>query len=522
MKKLLLIMLITICSMSATFGQQVFPSTQPNINLTAGTLDGYFTYAELNAITELTITGEINATDLLCIQGARLTFPYATKIDLSQANIVEYKGKLQYEPSYASDKTYYANAYVNAMGNTSQYHTFLTTFNIPNSTTEIVQHSLSHFQFNYRFVYGGCMSAMREFTIPKNVTKIGYQIFVYSYRDNVLDTCTLTSLTTKILDPRLCTTDINAFDGVNKISCTLHVPYGTSTLYRAIAPWNQFQTIVEDVDFTGNVATAGTLNTLFTPELIPNVKSITITGFYNEDDIAFVQNNFPFTLNFNTSGATFLSKLPLFVRVDSPVSISTLFTPSQLTSTTVLIVGGYYITQGDIDYVKNNFPNLVTLLCDETWMGGEYAGGGCSYYVYNDVAGNLWTFMGRENLSYYYSQADITNLYVSGKINQADLDFIGAYFTYLVTLDVSGTTFVGVPTDIATHEENKITIYPNPCANGFNISRVGNYQLLNSSGVTVKNVVGGEYVDVSDLAKGIYFVRGVGENEAVCFKVVKR
>ena len=106
MKKLLLIMLIMICSLSATFGQQVFPSTQPNINISAGELGTYFTYAERRAITELTITGEINATDLYCIQSARLTFPYATKIDLSQANIVEYKGKLQYEPSYASDKTY--------------------------------------------------------------------------------------------------------------------------------------------------------------------------------------------------------------------------------------------------------------------------------------------------------------------------------------------------------------------------------------------------------------------------------
>lgn len=520
MKKLLLIMLITICSLSAK--SQTYPSViTVNVEI-PGTLQSFFpnstspNYYQTKAVTDLTVTGFINALDIKFIN-SNLYFDKLAKVDLSACTIVGYSGTV---PNFGTTiKTFGDNVYP-AIFTLTTIPLYLETYLIPISTTEIESYA---FDFQYTPKYTGKTAIIKEFTIPENVKKIGIKIFTYeNLGGNVGDTCVLTTLTTKILDPRLCTTHIWAFEGVNKISCTLHVPYGTSALYRATAPWNQFQTIVEDgvptlIDFTGNVATAGTLYTLLPiSELRRNIKSITITGFYNEDDIAFVQNVFPETVIFNTSGATLLSKMPLTVDVEEAGTISTLFTSAQLTSTTKLTITGYF-TQDDVDYVKTHLPNLVSLLCDDMWGAGGY-----SYHICNAVVGNLQAIVTGDK----YIPAAITNLYVSGKINQADLDYIEANFTNLTILDTSKATFFGIPTDITTHEENKISIYPNPCTNGFTIreaiSEIGNYQLINSSGVTVKNVVGGEYVDVSDLAKGIYFVRGVGENEAVCFKVVKR
>lgn len=325
MKKLLLIMLMVICSLSAK--SQTYPSVVTVDVQIPGTLQSFFpnstspNYYQTKAVREITVTGNINALDIKFINRNNY-FDKLVKVDLSQATIFAYTGTV---PHFGTTiKSFGDNVYPCIFTMTTIPY-YLESYIIPNSTIEIEPHA---FDFQYTGKYSGSdYSPIKEFTIPENVRKIGLAVFVYeNWGGNIGDTCVLTTLTSKILDPRLCTTDIYAFEGVNKISCTLHVPHGTSALYRATAPWNQFQTIVED----------------------------------------------------------------------------------------------------------------------------------------------------------------------------------------------------GVPTDITTHEENKISLYPNPCTNGFTIREdvegVGNYQLINSSGVVLKNVVGSEYVDVSDLAKGIYFVKG-GEK---CFKVVKR
>ena len=71
-----------------------------------------------------------------------------------------------------------------------------------------------------------------------------------------------------------------------------------------------------------------------------------------------------------------------------------------------------------------------------------------------------------------------------------------------------------ITTNINTIEAtSKISIYPNPCTNSLHIIAVGAVEIINMSGAVVKmvDVLENESVDVSDLSKGVYFVR-VGQS----------
>ena len=58
----------------------------------------------------------------------------------------------------------------------------------------------------------------------------------------------------------------------------------------------------------------------------------------------------------------------------------------------------------------------------------------------------------------------------------------------------------------------QFTIYPNPTSGILNVSKTGNFEIYNFSGKLVKKVFQSNYMDVSDLAKGMHTIRSGAES----------
>ena len=80
-------------------------------------------------------------------------------------------------------------------------------------------------------------SGLTSIEIPNSVTSIGSLAF---------NGCTgLTSVTSHIPADALFAVNTNVFNGVDKNSCTLYVPYGDKETYAAKSGWNEFVNIIE-------------------------------------------------------------------------------------------------------------------------------------------------------------------------------------------------------------------------------------------------------------------------------------
>lgn len=106
-----------------------------------------------------------------------------------------------------------------------QYCTGLTNITIPSSITSIVD-----------FAFSGCMG-LASITIPSSVTLIGSSAF---------DGCTgLSSIYTYANVPVNLTYSFSIFYNVNITTCTLYVPKGSLSAYKAAVQWKDFVNIVE-------------------------------------------------------------------------------------------------------------------------------------------------------------------------------------------------------------------------------------------------------------------------------------
>ncbi|MGC1391444.1 MAG: leucine-rich repeat protein [Bacteroidales bacterium] len=88
-------------------------------------------------------------------------------------------------------------------------------------------------------------SALTSIIIPSSVTVIGYEAFSGC---SGLQSIITRSKTPVILSSDFYTGAYNVFNGVNKSTCTLYVPYWTGALYSAAAQWKDFIHIQEVSD----------------------------------------------------------------------------------------------------------------------------------------------------------------------------------------------------------------------------------------------------------------------------------
>ncbi len=279
-------------------------TTSKSVNVTAGGLYTALTSTELNTVSNLTITGTIDARDFLTL---RDYMPSLAILDLSGANIVAYSGTagtLYVDTTYPANEIP-QNAFLN--GNTSKSKTSLTTIMLPSSSVSIGK---SAFQgctgLNGAFsippsitsigdnAFQNCSGFTGILTIPSTLTSIGGGVFqnctgftgsliipssftslnsfdfanctgitsltipssVTSIYDNVFNNCSgLTSIYVNESTPVDLSMSPNVFLGVNYANCTLFVPTGSKSLYQAANQWKSFNNIVEhSVTATDHIA----------------------------------------------------------------------------------------------------------------------------------------------------------------------------------------------------------------------------------------------------------------------------
>jgi len=209
------------------------------VNTTAGNLTTDAN-AYLNTVTDLTVTGIIDARDFVTM---RDNMPLVT-LDLSGATIAAHTGT---DGTLTSFTSYPANeipeeAFKSILS--------LTNISMPSSTTAIG---------NFAFQYCGLTGSL---IIPSSVTSIGDAAFFYC--DKLTDLTIPSSVTyigpsafshsTNIKsikaygnDPSSITLGSAVFYLISTTTCTLHVPAGTKALYAAAAQWKNFITIIDDL-----------------------------------------------------------------------------------------------------------------------------------------------------------------------------------------------------------------------------------------------------------------------------------
>lgn len=215
-------------------------TTSKTVNVSiAGTLSLYFTTAVDSAVTNLTITGNIDARDFKFIKYLDLE-----NLNIENVNIVAYEGK-EGTASSINSISYPANE-LPEMSLSDMYH--LKSILFPKSLTSIGDVVL--------FGLMAVNSSIDSLNIPEGVTSIGVGFATPLFG---LISITLPS-TLDILNggsfpngdylskvtnfnPTPIDIDSTCFEYVNKSVCTLYVPYGSGDAYRSANVWKEFNVV---------------------------------------------------------------------------------------------------------------------------------------------------------------------------------------------------------------------------------------------------------------------------------------
>jgi hypothetical protein len=200
---------------------------------------------DLSTVTNLTITGTINAIDFKTM---RDNMPLLAVVDMSAVTIASVTGNGTIGIStYPADAIPLMAFYNNSTGIGK---TSLTSVILPTTCTSIA---------NGAFV--NC-SGLLSVTIPSMVTSIGTNAFfgcsgltaltisasVSSYGFSTFNFCTgLSSINSYSPVPAILDIDASVFGSVATDICVLHVPVGTKGLYQAATLWGDFVNIVDDL-----------------------------------------------------------------------------------------------------------------------------------------------------------------------------------------------------------------------------------------------------------------------------------
>ena len=266
-------------------------------------------------ITYITIPARVSLVD-------KYAFAYCTKLTsiIVDSNNINYSSKngvlfnkgqtrlIQY-PKGNTNTSYTIPSTVNRFGDGAfWYCNYLTSISIPTSVQQINDcvfigcKGLTSISIPSSVTYIGdcafqqCLS-LTSIKIPSSVTYIGADAFLACKTLNAISIPSSVKRI-KFLAFAYCeelsdiyvqgTTPIDlsysdsysVFGGVNKTTCTLHVPYGTASLYRTAFQWKDFINIVEEDEFNVNhmpVANAGT------DQSVNETMSVTLNGSKSYD-----------------------------------------------------------------------------------------------------------------------------------------------------------------------------------------------------------------------------------------------
>jgi hypothetical protein len=270
---------------------------------TAGTLKDYVFSNPATTITDLTVTGSIDARD---VQFMCDSMTMLTNLDISSSVIDAYTGTEGTE--YGITWTYSANempmfsfystqtliaktsllSVVLPLGLTSiglsafRSCSGLTSVTFPVSLTSIGDDAFDgcnrlvsvNFPTDltaiYSYAFRGC-NELTSIVLPASLTSIGPSAF---------RNCSgLTEITNLNLNP--ITIDASVFAGVDKTACTLKVPFGSKTLYEAADVWKDF--FIEEA----NVGIEDAINSIDGIDIYPNpvADRLYLDGLTGREDI---------------------------------------------------------------------------------------------------------------------------------------------------------------------------------------------------------------------------------------------
>ncbi|MGE5447310.1 MAG: leucine-rich repeat protein [Bacteroidales bacterium] len=209
-------------SKTITVIQEGKPQT---VYLTAGDLYSVFSEEELNGITSLTITGEMDARDFMIM---RDKMPLLSTIDLSGAKIVWYS-----TASGTSGTSYFEDRVPQ-----DAFYTSSTQTGKSSLTSILLPESLRAIDYN---AFSNCME-LTSIKIPSKVEYIQSDAF-----SNCINVKSIYSYAA--VPPNLGNGQENVFGNVRKETCILYVPKGTKELYAKAHGWKDFTHIVELGDF---------------------------------------------------------------------------------------------------------------------------------------------------------------------------------------------------------------------------------------------------------------------------------
>ena len=184
MKKIVLLIFSVLLSVT------VLAQTSKILNSVAGNLSTLLSNSDRSSISNLTITGTIDARDFKTM---RDSMPYLATIDLSEANISAYSG---YNGTYysGSNMTYPVNTvptYAFSGTSVASGKRSLTSIVFPNTLTSIGDEA-----------FYGCESLVGTLTFPSTLTSIGRMAFIYCIK-----------LTSIIIPESVTSIESSAFSG---------------------------------------------------------------------------------------------------------------------------------------------------------------------------------------------------------------------------------------------------------------------------------------------------------------------
>ena len=333
--------LISICLLALNFtlglaSEPVFVEVQ-----SAGSLSSLIEDSQKNQITDLTITGNLNGTDIRFIREmagrdveGNETEGTLSVLDLSGATIVS--GGDYYYKQYFEYKTS-----DNEIGENMFIDCGLSSIVMPDDITVIgtgafkgcanlVSASISEKVTNIKSsAFEGC-SQLESVVFPQNITELGSLSFkgckalktftfpkVTSLADEILSGCdalvsvtipeTVTAVGSLVFAGCIKLAEIHVaaslppdigwswqpFQNVDKNTCQLFIPAGSLASYNSAKEWGDFTNKIEEAGEVEpkivEVAEAGTLSTFISVDEKNVIKDLTVIGNLNGTDIRFIR-----------------------------------------------------------------------------------------------------------------------------------------------------------------------------------------------------------------------------------------
>ena len=504
-------------------------------NITSGSLITHLTSEELSTIDSLILSGTIDASDFKIL---RDNMPKLTVVDLTDVTIAEYIGKggtslfmgepvqdITYPANTIPDGAFYEGAYFNENKN-------LSSVILPVSITSIG---------NSAFLLCNNLSSVN---IPASVTSIG---------DEAFSDCTgLTSITAYPTSP-IALPSVRVFLGVDKTTCTLHVPLKSLSLYQSADVWKDFLNVVAiplPIHKSINNLTPGSLITHLTPEELNTIDSLTLSGIIDASDFKIMRDNMPnltlVDLTYVTI-AEYIGKGGTSLLMGEPVKDITY--PANTIPDGAFYEGAYFNENKNLSSVI--LPVSITSI------------GNSAFLLCNNLSSIIIpasvTFIGYQAFKYCNSLTSITiPATVTSIGDEAFSDCIGltsivAYPTIPVALPSANvfywvdktTCTLSVPTEsidiyklapvwkdflkievtisspIKNRSNSLITVWPNPAINMiFVTGATGEVSIYNSNGRLEKTQSLGynSSIDISLLTNGMYVL--VADEQS--FKIIKK